>query len=374
MKNVLDLKERLVRRDGLKCSITGEAVNSSDELSIEHIVPRNKGGTDDLDNLFLVKNHVNYIVADDEKKRTHLLVEELKRRQEELTARERENFIREQSYRSQIEQQKQQLEEFRLSLQKEQSERQALFELEINEQRKRMMEQQSILVMREGEVAELKSRLHKELQEKEREVILAFEELEREKEKYREESRSKIESRSSAYVNDALSALDSSSRKYHTVGTIWSVFGSLAIVAGVLTGLYFGVLGLTPLEGNTDISWAQVSFFAFKGVIVIGLFVALAKYCFTYGQSFTHESIKNSERKHAINFGKFYLETYGADAQWSQIKEAFEHWNINSSSAFSGNDSDKFDPKIFDKAIQFAETIQKVSKGKADDKDGASKA
>ncbi|MBD9356342.1 ATP synthase subunit B family protein [Methylomonas albis] len=215
--------------------------------------------------------------------------------------------------------------------------------------------------------------LSKLTQEKERELASAFEELEREKERYREDSRKQIESRSTAYVVETLESLDKSAKKYHDIGRNWSIAGSLALVAGVATGLYFGVLGLTPLGGRPDILWSEVFFFSFKGVLVIGLFVALAKYCFTYGQSFTHEAIKNSERQHAIKFGKFYLETIGADATWVQFKEAFEHWNINSTSAFSGNDSDKFDPKIFEKVIQLAETVQKIGKGKSDDKDTSPK-
>lgn len=373
MKNITNIKKKLVERDGLRCSISGEPVQNIDQLSVDHIIPISKGGSDDLDNLILVKHHINAFVSNDEKKRTHLLVQELQKRQEELTKRERENFDREQAYRIQIEQQKKQLEEFRLNLQREQSERQKVFDQEIHEQRQRLSEQQNILVMREHEANALKSKLTEEVKEKERQLALAFQDLEREKEKYREESRKQIESRSSAYVNEALSSLDASAKKYHSTGRNWSIAGSLALVAGVATGLYFGVLGLAPLEGKTEVSWSQVSFFAFKGVIVIGLFVALAKYCFTYGQSFTHEAIKNSERKHAINFGKFYLETYGAEAQWVQIKEAFEHWNINSNSAFSGTDPDKFDPKVFDKAIQLAETLQRIGKAKADDKVNPSK-
>lgn len=98
MKNIRQIKEKLIQRDGLICSVTGEAVASSDELSVEHIVPASKGGSDDLNNLVLVKHQINSVVADNEKKRTRLLVEELKKRQEELTIRERESFEREQAY------------------------------------------------------------------------------------------------------------------------------------------------------------------------------------------------------------------------------------------------------------------------------------
>jgi hypothetical protein len=374
MKNIKEIKQKLIERDGLRCSVSGDIVNCPEELSVDHIIPKSKGGGDDLDNLILVRCNMNALIADDEKKRTLILVEELRKRQEDLTSRERENFKREQDYRIQIEQQKQQLEEFRFQLKKEQAEREAIFEREIQDQRQRVMEQQQMLAIREHEAEEIKSRLSQELQEKERRISLAFEELEREKEKYRDESRKKIESRSSAYVNDALTALDAAATKYHFAGRNWSIAGSLALVAGVGTGLYFGVKGGSALGGQTVVTWPQLFFFAFKGIIVAGLFVALAKYCFSYGQSFTHEAIKNSERKHAINFGKFYLETYGADAQWVQIKEAFEHWNINSTSAFLGNDPDKFDPKVFEKAIKLVETVQNVGKRKQDEKENSSKA
>lgn len=369
MKNPKEIKQKLIERDGLRCSVTGDAVNSPEDLSVDHIVPISRGGSDDLDNLILVKHNINSMLADGEKRRARIYVQELKKRQDELAARERESFEREQAYRMQIERQKKQLEEFRAKLQKDQSARYEEFENEVKEQRLRLIEQQRMLVMRENETESLRNRLSQEIQERERELALAFENLEREKEKYREESRQKIESKSSAYVNEALLALDGTSKKYHDTGRNWSIAGFAALVAGIATGLYFGVKGLAPIEGQNQIPWSQVVFFAFKGVIVIGLFIGLAKYCFSYGQSFMHEAIKSSERKHAINFGKFYLETYGADAQWSQLKDAFQHWNISSASAFSGNDPDKFDPKIIDKAIQLTETIQKISHKNTNQKD-----
>jgi len=210
-------------------------------------------------------------------------------------------------------------------------------------------------------------KLYEERKEAELKLSREYEELEKEKERYREESRRKIETSSSDYVNEALKSLDTTATRYHVIARNWSIVGTLALVFGILTGLYFGVRGLTPMEGKNTIEWAQVVFFGFKGLIVIGLFVALAKYCFMYGQSFMHESLKNSERKHAINFGKFYLESYGADADWIQVKEAFEHWNIVSASAFSKNDPDKFDPKVLEKATQLINSVGKLKFPKSDE-------
>lgn len=57
--NSNQIKEKLIARDGLRCSKTGKAVNSPDELAIHHIVPKSNGGTDELDNLVLVSCEVN---------------------------------------------------------------------------------------------------------------------------------------------------------------------------------------------------------------------------------------------------------------------------------------------------------------------------
>lgn len=71
------------------------------------------------------------------------------------------------------------------------------------------------------------------------------------------------------------------------------------------------------------------------------------------------EALKNADRRHAINFGKFYLESYGAAAEWTQIKEAFEHWNITGDNAFSKPEENKLDITAVDK---LASSIEKFSK------------
>ena len=79
-----------------------------------------------------------------------------------------------------------------------------------------------------------------------------------------------------------------------------------------------------------------------------------------------HESLKIGERAHAIRFGEFYLDTYGANAQWSEVKEAFAHWNISGQSAFSQAESDDVDPavtgaasKLVEKALDAAVSLGK---------------
>lgn len=71
------------------------------------------------------------------------------------------------------------------------------------------------------------------------------------------------------------------------------------------------------------------------------------------------EALKNADRRHAINFGKFYLESYGAAADWTQIKEAFEHWNITGDNAFSKSEESKLDVTTLEKVATAIEKIVK---------------
>ncbi|CAD6879430.1 hypothetical protein [Methylomonas albis] len=135
MNKLSDIKNALIKRDGLKCAVTGEIIKDPDELMVDYVIPRSKGGSDELDNLQLVKKSVNIFLANDEK-RIQTLTEELNKRQNVLTNRERELFEREQAYRLEIDQQKKQLEEVRLNIQKEQSKREALYESQIQELRR----------------------------------------------------------------------------------------------------------------------------------------------------------------------------------------------------------------------------------------------
>lgn len=87
------------------------------------------------------------------------------------------------------------------------------------------------------------------------------------------------------------------------------------------------------------------------------MFIAFARYAFIFSNSYMHESLKNSERRHAINFGKFYLEAYGANASWEQVKEAFQHWNISNDSAFTKKNTSDFDPKVMENVVELSKAL-----------------
>jgi 5-methylcytosine-specific restriction endonuclease McrA len=375
MKEDVETKRKLIERDGLRCSVTGESVERMDQLSIEHIIPLTDGGGLSLDNLILVKSEFNSTLSAIERKRARLLFNEIKERQEELGRREKSAFDREQAYRKQLEVQQTELESARHQIRKEQIERESMYQSELEVQRRGLHEQQVRLKEQfkasENSFNEQLKLLEKErenfaneIQKREKLLQMSFEELEMEKRKYTEESRQKIERSSSAYVNEALTALAFSSNRYHAISRNWSLLGLTALLGGVGAAIYFGLSRIAPMNEGTSIDWPQVIFFGFKGIVIVVLFIAISKYCFSYSQSFMHESLKNSERKHAINFGKFYLQSYGANAEWGQVKEAFEHWNIAPSSAFSKADADSFDPHLLERASQFLESVGKLRSAK----------
>jgi len=103
---------------------------------------------------------------------------------------------------------------------------------------------------------------------------------------------------------------------------------------------------------------------ALKALLVIGLLGACAKYAFSLGKSYASEALKCSDRIHAIRFGEFYLRAFGEKTQWSELKEVFQHWNIDRSSSFSTLDASSFDPKFIESMIEFAKLFSSKSSSK----------
>lgn len=253
--------------------------------------------------------------------------------------------------------------------QKEQEERERIFEHREQAllQRQRYMEE--TLHERMSEAEDLRQKLATEIASREEALKKAAEEIEQEKIRYREENRRLIESKSQSYVNSALTGLEQKENNFHTISKIWSGIGATSIALGILFAVYSTYLSAESFHNGAGFSWSYFLFVTFRGIILIAMFIALARYAFIYSNSYMHESLKSGERRHAINFGKFYLEAYGADASWTQIKEAFQHWNISNSSAFSNTQSDNFDPKIIERAVEIANIISKSDKEQSSEKE-----
>lgn len=285
-----------------------------------------------------------------------------------LEARERELS----RYREVIENQERELDAYRSRLKEEQLEKEMVLRKEFEEREHYFLERERKLLerqkdfeknlhRRDAEAAELRDRLEKEVAIREQELKRAFMELQQEKERLTEESRKKLEQTSRDYVVDALEALSSKETKFHRISKIWGGIGAGSLIVGVA---FFVIITFTTNTDNfNDISWPYLIFTLLKGLIAVGLLVGVAKYSYMFSSSYMQESLKNADRSHAINFGKFYLESYGAAADWSEVKEAFEHWNITGTNAFSKQEKLSFDAVSVEKAL---EVIEKAGKSATD--------
>lgn len=80
---------------------------------------------------------------------------------------------------------------------------------------------------------------------------------------------------------------------------------------------------------------------------MIGVMAALARYSYSLAKSYMSESLKSSDRIHAIQFGKFFLRAYGGRLTPAEVKDAFQHWNSDRGSTFSTLDPSHIDPQIY---------------------------
>ncbi|WP_374086481.1 hypothetical protein [Methylomicrobium lacus] len=296
------------------------------------------------------------------RKQYSLMFDELKSREEEL----RKQIAYQQSV---IAHQEALLEEKQKKIKEEQLAREEAFQKELKEREKlfekreesifyRQKNMEEVLNQRMAVIDSLNIKLKTEITEREKALQVATEELEQEKAKYREESRKQIQSKSNDYVSTALSGLETKENNFHFMSKLWSFVGASAIILGIIFIMYATFSGASDFHNSSGFTWSYFLYVTFRGLIVIAMFIALARYAFLFSNSYMHESLKSGERRHAINFGKFYLEAYGADANWSQIKEAFQHWNISNESAFTKKQGVEFDPKILENALEICKVLK----------------
>ncbi len=278
----------------------------------------------------------------------------------------RENELND--HRNLIESQQREFDAFRRRVKEEQLSREAEFQKEreareemfLSRERKlalRMRDHDQLMARSQEEAENLRLRLQTEITEREARLQQAENDLAAEKERYTAETRQKIERSSKDYVADAITTLSNQEIQFHNFSKLWGGIGALALLCAIV---FFVVLTFTStLNFPQAVTWEFVTFSVFKGLVVVALLGGLAKYSFLFSSSYMQESLKNADRRHAINFGKFYLESYGAAADWSQVKEAFEHWNITGTNAFARSDEPTPDISALEKAANLIETATK---------------
>lgn len=188
-------------------------------------------------------------------------------------------------------------------------------------------------------------------------AIAHFTAINAEKQKSKEKQIQKLETSKTEFIREAEERLGKKEVSFRQSAKIWYFFGYLALLLGVASTFYLLNENLT---GSLDA--IKITLLSIKGIIGVGLLVALSKYAFTLAKSYMNESLKNSDRLHAISFGKFYLQAYGNVATPEDVKDVFQHWNIDKDSSFKELKSENFDPRIFESAIEIAKIMSKNDK------------
>lgn len=292
-------------------------------------------------------------------------IDELALEEEKLFSSRVQDF---EHFRNLIQRQEHELNVYRKQLKEEQLARARELQSELDAREKFFAEREKSLIerqreferhlrQREVEIEALRAHLQKEIAEKEAKLQQALIDLQLEKERYSEESRRKIEQTSKDYVVDALNALDKKEKQFHFISKVWSAIGAVSLSFGMVFFVYITISSSFTLP--LSITWEFITFSVFKGLVAVSLLAGLTKYSFLFSNSYMQESLKNADRRHAINFGKFYLESYGAAAEWSQVKEAFEHWNISGTNAFNRHEDPTTEISALEKAVLLIERVSK---------------
>lgn len=172
------------------------------------------------------------------------------------------------------------------------------------------------------------------------------------REQKQQERREILERVASEFIAQSQENLKSRERKYRNLATMWYLFACGVMIAGV--GLSLWRVNSVDYSSSNIYSLVEV---IFLGAISVGIILAIAKFSFTLGKSYMVESLRNADRSHAISFGEFYLKSYGSESEWGELKEAFQHWNIDSGSVFSDQKTADFDPKLIETAMALAKLM-----------------
>lgn len=171
-------------------------------------------------------------------------------------------------------------------------------------------------------------------------------------EQEKQEVQIRIQATAAEYIGKSLNQLRSKERRYRVTASVWYGFGYSALLGGVAFGIW-----RASMVATIQMNWPGFAHFVAVGIITIGLLIALSKFAFTLGKAFMVESLRNSDRIHAISFGEFYLNAYAEKAEWKELKEALQHWNIDSGSSFITQDTSQYDPKMIETGMEIAKLL-----------------
>lgn len=178
--------------------------------------------------------------------------------------------------------------------------------------------------------------------------------------KNKENIQNRIDKNLSTYVSNSVKELEKIEKKLKCAAARWSILSVFILFSGFAAGIGFALFGYMFGPELENLKWPELLIFSIKGIFIVSAFVAAAGYSFMKSNAFTHEAIIVSNRAHAIQFGKLYLEIYGNTVERSEMQKIFENWNISSDTAFLKAKNDKSDSVKFSEFLDYLKKIKEI--------------
>jgi len=164
-----------------------------------------------------------------------------------------------------------------------------------------------------------------------------------------EQRYARLEKSATQYVEEEMKDLVIRERQYNIASTVGYLFGLAFIVIGVYLGCKFTASDIKDQILAKDDIWPEIIYHGLRGLTIIGLLIAGSRYSFHIAQKMGFEAIRNSDRRHAISFGRFYLKAFPEKVEWEQLKDVFQTWNTNPTVPDPVDSMyEKFDPKLLE--------------------------
>ncbi|WP_176083095.1 toll/interleukin-1 receptor domain-containing protein [Martelella sp. HB161492] len=186
-------------------------------------------------------------------------------------------------------------------------------------------------------------------------AISAFEGRRTAQEKQQEELAQAVRGNLAEFVDEAIKTQQQYETQHKVSARRWYMIGYASLLLGLLTTAFLAYSVIIGVPATSD--YARTISISLLNVIAIAILAALARYAYSLGKSYMSESLKSSDRIHAIQFGKFFLRAYGSKANSIEIREVFQHWNIDRTSTFSSLDASQIDPQIVNMVVQIVSAI-----------------
>jgi len=168
------------------------------------------------------------------------------------------------------------------------------------------------------------------------------------------EEKEKIHKSFASYMENVFSTLEKKERQNKYISYVCYGISIMFLILAVIVAFLF----LDSSALNEFSSMLQLSLRVFA---IISLIIALSRMMFVLGKSFMVESIRNSDRRHAISFGKFFIDAYGDKASRDEIRAVFGDWNIDKGSSFIRQDSNEIDPQITNALQVITSALKKLN-------------